>query len=229
LQKLLQEEADFDGVTRAMQGERAAMHQLFQYIAANKMDMRLLRGLAGARSDWHDTLTDVFAGVTAEQSHAWILRHTTEELAALRLPPPERAARLKELHEGIDKAPAIARMLTAPFWRNCYPVFARSEAKLNCTIAGLAAEQFRRKHERWPKSLDELTPEFLAKTPLDPYSGDALQLRVVADGIVIFSPGPHGVLRGAGRDQPQTANDESAYFDHECRLWNVDQRRRVAK
>ena len=230
LQKSLQEEAEFDGLALALRGERAAMHQFFQYIAANKMDMRLMRGLAGApRSHWHETLTDMFAGVTAEQSHAWILRQTTDELAALELPRPERAARLKELNERVDKAPAIAKMLNAPIFRNCFPAFARSEAKLGCTVAGLAAEQFRRKHERWPKTLDELTPEFLAKAPVDPYTGEALRLRVAADGIVIFSPGPDGVFDGAGRDGKLNGNDQQTVLDHEFRLWNVDQRRRVAK
>lgn len=229
LQRQFQDEADFDGLTVALQGERAGMHQLFEHIATNKADLRLLRGLAGGGHLWRHAITDAFVGVTAEQSHAWILRHSTDELAALALPRPERAARLKELHARVEKAPALAKILSAPVWKNCYPVFARSEAKLGCTIAGLAAEQFRRKHERWPKTLDELSPEFLEKAPRDPYTGEPLRLRVVADGIVIYSPGPDGELRGAGRDQALNANDEQRILDHEFRLWNVDQRRRVAK
>ncbi|MCI0682652.1 MAG: hypothetical protein L0Y71_11150 [Gemmataceae bacterium] len=226
LQKRLQEEADFDSWTPAMKGERAGMHQLFEHMAANKVDMRLLRGLAGGRNHWHDPFTDVFLNVTADQSHAWLLRQCTDVLAVRKLPPPERHARLKELHERIDQAPPLARTLAAPI---CNPVFDRSDARLGCTLAGLATERFRRQHERWPKALDELTPEFLVKLPLDPYTGAPLQLRAAADGIVIFSAGPDGMLRGAGRDEPPATNDPQALLDHEFRFWNVDQRRRVAK
>lgn len=228
LQKQFQEEAEFDSFTRAMQGERAGMHQLFEHLAANKVDVGMVRRLMGARRNWDDSVTDVLLGATAEQSHAWMLRHMTDMLATRKLAPPQRAARLKELSDGIQHAPALAKTLTHPWWNNAYSGFPRAEAKLGCTVAGLAAERFRQKHKRWPKTLDELTPEFVEKLPQDPYTGEALQLRGNADGIVIFSPGPDGVLRGAGRDQPLQANEDQN-LDHEFRLWDVDQRRRGAK
>jgi len=126
----------------------------------------------------------------------------------------------------MTQAPDLVQTLMAPVWRNSCPVFLRSEAKLRCAAAGLAAEEFRQKHDRWPKTLDELIPVFLAKVQLDPHTGEPLKLRITADGIVIFSPGPEGDLQGTTRDDRNQPFAEE-HLDYEFRLWNVDQRRRA--
>jgi hypothetical protein len=224
LRKAILEEADFDGWTLGLEGERAGMNQLFEAIESNKVNLRFLRTLTGARHTWHNVVTDRFVAVNAHQSHIWLLRHHTESMTIRQLPPRERLAKARELEDRAGDAPELARSILAPVWRNCYPVFLRSEAKLRCAVAGIAAEQFRQEQKRWPKTLEELIPKYLAKLPLDPYTGDPLKLRAAPDGIVIYSPGPAGDLTGTARDDP-TAPFVEEIVDHESRLWNPDRRR----
>jgi hypothetical protein len=224
LQKAILEEADFDGWTLGLEGERAGMNQLFEAIESNKVNLRFLRALTGARPPWHHHVTDRFVVVNAHESHIWLLRHHTESMRIRQLPPRERLAKARELEDRGADAPELAQSILAPVWRNCYPAFLRSDVKLRCAAAGIAAEQFRQEQKRWPKTLEELIPKYLAKLPLDPYTGDPLKLRAAPDGIVIYSPGPEGDLTGSARDDP-TAPFVEEIVDHEFRLRNLDRRR----
>ncbi len=232
LQRLFEEEAGFDGWTLALEGERAGMHQLFGHIADGKVNMQFVRAMTGARrSSWRDYVSDYFPAPSAAQSHAWLLRHFTDLLAANKLPPPERTAKLKQLGEEAGKAPDPARMLMAPPgfspWTKLQNNQPRLEAKLRCTVAGLAAERFRLERKRWPDTIAALVPEYLAKAPLDPYTGEPLRLRATKDGMVISSAGPDGLWQGDAWDQlPRTAPDWGSRHEHEFRLWNVEQRRK---
>jgi hypothetical protein len=225
LQKALLEEADFDGWTLSLEGERAGVNQLFEAIESNKVNLRFLRALTGARQSWHNYITDRFAVVNAHQSHIWLLRHHTESMRIRRLPPRERLVKARELEDRAGGTPELARSILVTVWRDCYPQFLRSDAKLRCASAGIAAEQFRQEQKRWPKTLDELVPKYLAKLPLDPYTGDPLKLRAAPDGIVIYSPGPSEDLTGTARDDP-TAPFIEDIVDHEFRLWDVNRRRK---
>jgi len=96
------------------------------------------------------------------------------------------------------------------------------EARIRCAIVALALERFRGSHDRWVQTLDELCPNFLARIPADPYSGQALKYRSTKDGVVVFSGGPDGKLRGSFRDDVPLNRLKLLY---EFRLWNVPQRR----
>lgn len=90
------------------------------------------------------------------------------------------------------------------------------------TIAtGLAAERFRLDQQRWPTSLQELTPKYLATVPLDPFTGKPLLLKQEADGITIYSVGINGI------DQLGTVFPVDKQFENDIgyRLWNPDKRR----
>ena len=90
------------------------------------------------------------------------------------------------------------------------------------TIAtALAAERFRLDHQRWPTTLQELAPKYLATVPPDPFTGKPLLLKLEADGITIYSVGVNGI------DQQGTVFpiDKQHENDIGCRLWNPDKRR----
>lgn len=227
LQLLIDEETAFDGWTLALKGERASMHQLFDVIDAGKVDMQFVRGMTlSPRRSWRDFVSDRFPALSATESHAWLLRHFTDLLAAHKLPPAERTAKLKEIGEQAEKAPDLARMLMASPWTKLADHQPRLEAKLRSTAAGLAAERFRQQNGRWPDTLQELVPKFLPQAPRDPYDGEPLRLRATKDGIVIFSPGPDGVWQGDAWDRPRTETDWGTRHEHEFRLWRVEQRRK---
>jgi hypothetical protein len=226
MQELLAEEPVFESWYAATAGERAGMHEMFRQLDGRKASMRMLRGLSGARSRWHDDITDYFAPWTAEESHAWVLQNFTEQMATRALPPRERRARLNALLAEADHAPLLAKVLMSQSWRKLYDGFLRVEAKRDATCAGLAAERFRQEKGRWPKTLDELVPGWLAKVPLDPYDGKELRYRHARDGVVIYSVGPDEKLKGDSRDAPGPPPALDVGPSHEFRLWNVDQRRR---
>jgi hypothetical protein len=64
---------------------------------------------------------------------------------------------------------------------------------------GVAAARFRAEHGRWPNALAELTPEYLATVPEDPYADGSLRYRRTGTGAIIYSVGPDGIDHG-GRD-----------------------------
>lgn len=70
------------------------------------------------------------------------------------------------------------------------------EAKRDAVMALLAAESFRRRHDRWPTKLAELVPGHLPTLPLDPFTGDPIRYRQPSGeetSPVIYSVGPDGV------------------------------------
>lgn len=224
---LFAEEVAFDGWRLALEGERAGMHELFTCIAEGKAKMNFVRAMSGVgRTSWRESVNDYIPGPSTQQSHAWLLRHHNELLAAQQLPPMQRAARSKELSKQAEQAPDPARgFVQGAFWkRPLYPK-QRLDAKLNSTIAGLAAERFRQKCDAWPQSLADLSPEFLPQVPCDPYTGDPLQFKATKDGIVIFSTGPDGAWQGNAWDLARTDIDWGERHEHEFRLWNVAKRR----
>jgi hypothetical protein len=62
-------------------------------------------------------------------------------------------------------------------------------AELRCSIAALAVERYRLGEGRWPTGLAELVPRYLASVPVDPFSGQPLQLKPFEEGIAITSIG----------------------------------------
>jgi len=67
------------------------------------------------------------------------------------------------------------------------------EACRRVDITAIALKRFQLKHGRFPKTLSELTPEFLSKVPLDPVDGRPLRYRLDADGrFTLYSVGENG-------------------------------------
>ena len=50
----------------------------------------------------------------------------------------------------------------------------------------MALERFRQAYDRWPQTLDELCPKFLASVLEDPCTGQPLQYRFTKDGVVVY-------------------------------------------
>jgi hypothetical protein len=61
---------------------------------------------------------------------------------------------------------------------------------LNCATVALAAERFRRDHNCWPMTLDELVAKYISAVPIDPFDFQLLRYRTNDDGAVIYSVGP---------------------------------------
>lgn len=207
----------------ALRGERAYSHWMFEAVATGKITMHDLSGRLKGPLTWEDTFQDLQWRFNLKQSHAWTLRHWGVVLNAMDLPEPERTARLLDVDIEQSRAPAAARMLFPPFWK-VLEAHQRTEIRRRCAVVGLACERFRRVHDRWPRTAEELSPKFIVRIPDDPHTGDPLRLRATADGIVIYSTGPDGKLTGAYHDEPTPNGRHGSY---EFRLWNVSHRRQV--
>lgn len=60
----------------------------------------------------------------------------------------------------------------------------------------VAVERFRRAHRTLPVALSDLSPAFLATVPVDPFTGEALRLRVGEASYVVYSVGADGTDDG---------------------------------
>src|SRR5216684_3062868 len=126
-------------------------------------------------------------------------------LAAQRLVEDETAQRL-----------VAAKPLTGPALDTVPKAFTRSLAELRCAAAGLAVERHRKKHQHWPKTLEEPVPSFLAAVPFDPYSAKPLSYHQFKEQAIIHSVGPSGPHdSGIDREGPELG----------FRLWDIPQRR----
>jgi hypothetical protein len=65
----------------------------------------------------------------------------------------------------------------------------RRDATMRLLIADTAIGLFQEDRGRWPETLEELCPEYLAAVPLDPYAGQPLIYRRDGDGFVLYSVG----------------------------------------
>src|SRR5262249_46363094 len=99
-------------------------------------------------------------------------------------------------------------------------------ADLRCACAALALERYRRKHHRWPDSLQALVQAgLLESVPHAPYTGGSLRLRGLGDGLVVFSVGPD---REDNEGAMALKNPMSPGTDIGFRPWNVPRRRQPA-
>jgi hypothetical protein len=115
-------------------------------------------------------------GKLTEDQHHWKFTQFAEE------------GQLLELNSGSEaRLLAFAKVLGAQ--EKLATATLKANTMLDCAILGLAAERFRLHHGRWPKSLEELVPDFVEAIPVDLFSGSKLLYRRRPDGIVIYSVG----------------------------------------
>lgn len=64
-----------------------------------------------------------------------------------------------------------------------------ADAKRRLAATGIAVAGFQARNHRYPKSLDELVPDYLPKIPLDPWDGQPLRMRHADGGVILYSVG----------------------------------------
>ena len=109
-------------------------------------------------------------------------KYLAEQTARARLPIYERPA----LSEPRDP---FLSMFAGPFSRAFRPTD-RTRAQREVVKGMLAIQGFRSKYGRLPKKLEDVAPEFLPKTPIDPYTGKPLAYKLTPDGYLLYSFGP---------------------------------------
>lgn len=119
--------------------------------------------------------------------------------------PREALKAARELEQRIDELSlwyGVTKIAT-PSLSSAVALWVRHTAHLRCATVALAAERFRMAEGRWPKSLDELVPEYIDAVPVDPFDEEPLRYKVEADRIVIYSISENEVDDGGDLIKPK--------------------------
>ena len=71
--------------------------------------------------------------------------------------------------------------------------FARNDARLAICLTQLALQGYKHEKGIYPNTLQELTPNFLTKMPIDPFGEQTLQYRRAGESYLLYSVGPDGI------------------------------------
>jgi hypothetical protein len=166
--------------------------------------------------------------LTIHSQRAKVLHYMNELVEASRLSPEQQVSRLQEMEStNPEDLPLMIRFLVPGLYK-IGDAANRIRAQLRCTAVALAAERYRQTGGRWPTTLGELVPEYVAAIPLDPFNGQPLKMARHDQGIVIYSVGHDGADNGGVVDTTST-DTEAPGFDLGFRLWDVKRRRQLAR
>jgi hypothetical protein len=219
LQRLLEDEDAFNGLALSIRGERASLHEMVSAIESGQLSLSAL----GAGTIPAEGLLGTFMRPSFKGEHPQILARMTRYLEASRLPPERQVAAEAALDaemRNLSRMAVLTRLLI-PAVGKVAESCRRKRAQVRCLILALAAERFRRAHGRWPATAAELTPEELPAVPLDPFDGQPLRLRLLPDGVVVYSVGIDGTDDG-GKLDPEHPWQKGTDFGY--RLWDVGRR-----
>jgi hypothetical protein len=232
LQSLLEDESRHPNRMLALRGERAIVDDLLEQIHAEKLGFGAIPGF----TEYPFVIRAFTNQINLRENQANLLRFHTRAAEAGRLPETKQVSFMKALNgEWTDEARQwgfmeqnrrltervlLGRIIGTPTWLGI------SDAMIRTTVAGLAAERFRLDNGRWPESLDQLVPKYLADVPNDPFIPGPLKLRKLPDGIFIYSVGYDGRDDGGKIDTKMRMRDGA---DLGIRLWQVAHRRQPAE
>jgi hypothetical protein len=231
-QRLLEDEAAQNLLLLAARGERAGLHGLL--LALESQELTVADLIPSENADeltLDDKLIAIFSDRTlvqqgaVERAHAWLLAYLTEFVDIAKLPVEQQKPLIDKLEARRAKASTAARKLAPPIGQMAR-VPHQTQALLRCAAAALAVERYRLAMGRWPEKLTDLTPDYFATVPLDPFDGKPVRFKRQKDGVVVYSIGPDGTDDGGSFE---TLNAFLPGTDIGFRLWDVDKRRQTAK
>ncbi|NOT00335.1 MAG: hypothetical protein HOP29_06875 [Phycisphaerales bacterium] len=192
LERLVQSRRAARGVTNTMRGERAFFLDNCELVVRGRLDPGVFSNVGGPATP--SPLPHVFEWVVRDNQKAGaelygILFAAGEDELVMLAASREYDNRVAALPGGIGGTGTfLVKMLTGSL-RPFFGRYLSGNARVDCTLAALAAERFRMTMGRFPAELDELVPEYLATVPRDPFDGQPLRMAVTADGITIYSVG----------------------------------------
>jgi hypothetical protein len=226
LQQLCQEESEAPLYLIGMRGNRATSYALMEAVEAKALSFAQLQShldvfRVSYLSKEYLSLVEVYylPGAT-RRVQASLLEFQNRQVEVAKLPVEKQVQEWPALNAAAKELPVIARMIVEPTLKIA-DAFVANLAQMRCLVAVLAAERFRQSRGRWPETIEEMTPAFLSKPLLDPFTGKPLILRRTDDGIVIYS------VSSDGRDDGGTflPNYRAPGSDVGVRLWDPAKRR----
>jgi hypothetical protein len=226
LQHVLEEENKHSYLLVMARGERATLDQCITWLESGNATPSTLGRLTGGRGT-ADTGMAVLMNLPGEmrREHATLLRYMNQEVEAAKLPEMQQKKRLDEMGAGVAQQTPLVRLLL-PAMNKLADADRRTHAQIRCAIVMLAAECYRRAHNRWPESVSDLVKDgFLGEIPTDPYDGAPVRIKRVENALVIYTVGPDGQDNG-GTLEPRNRMLLAPGTDLGVHLWDVEQRRR---
>jgi len=222
LQALLTDELAFPSARIALRGQRAHLHQSLVAIAQQRVPPA--DPFDSKSGNWSDRFRAWFLRNRAHAEHALLLELLTEYLGTVDLPVNEQIAAERALSPRLQAVlnRTTAMQLLLPDLPKVSESFRFEKAYQASLIVALALERYRQEKGRWPDSLEDLAPHYLASLPRDSLTGKPLFYRRLQDGVVVYSVGLDGKDDGGKLDRQ---NPTRLGTDLGIRLWDVAQRR----
>ena len=218
-QRLLRTEAEEPLQLIAARSDRVCFYQCLDQMRTGKFHQAAYGVKPSLLGSTADDLLDRGRARAAEVAY---LRYHNELVEIAKLPTPDQHERLQRLQRPNVQLPKLLAGLSGDDDQVKLAVsFHRYRAELRCAAAALAAERYRLATGPWPEHLDQLVPEYLPAVPADPFDGQPLRLRRLADGLVVYSIGQDRQDDGGQRDRKQPGKPGS---DVGFQLWDVGRR-----
>jgi hypothetical protein len=218
----LQRELDAPRLWWALRGERAMSMDMIEASRDGRLQRnQLVAGMKGWRV-WMPSWLPIPVG----QDRAVYLRGMNAVVEASKQPVEKQ---LDAIDRAIEQWSGRDWMLDG-ITPGCSKVTAahiRNYAKLRCAATAIAAERYRQEHDGWPESLDAMVNDGQLKAvPLDPYDGQPLRYKRLADGVLFYSVGVDRTDNGGHVDR---TNPVGVGVDLGFRLYDPAARRRPAR
>jgi hypothetical protein len=127
-------------------------------------------------------------------AHEALFRRLTEELAK---PYPECLRGWAGVEAQLRRLPGVLHRLTTPAYTMLLPAVARADASRGVAHFAVAVARYCRDQHQLPaRAEDVVSKGYLSQVPTDPFTGEPLKLKAIADGVVVYSVGTDGVDDG---------------------------------
>jgi hypothetical protein len=222
-QQMLQETERDPLFLYAARGARAQAGLLYQALADRTMKPSDLTTAWPGAPDWSKRVYD-FLPLSYAQNHAAHLRLTTKAIKLCELPIEKQIDSMALMQKTVDRQPVLARHVVWTISK-MHQVHVRNLVWLRCAQMAVAAERYRLRHGQWPARTENLVEAgLLPALPTDPYDGQPLRWRLLADGAIAYSVSRNRVDDGGtlNRSDPRGPNTDMGF-----RLWNASARRQA--
>ncbi len=221
LQRLLVDETAHPALLIAARDVRVGFFLPLELMRTGKFDRASYRVMPSRLGTAADTWLDAQKARAAQAAY---LRYWTAFVEIVKGPPETHEERIRQLARPTATLPPLIEGLSGHTdWIKPARTFHTIQARLECAAAALAAERYRLAQGHWPDRLDALVPAYLAAVPRDPFDGQPLRLRLLPDGLVIYSVGPDRQDDGGTLDRHDPGR---AGTDLGFRLWDPERRGR---
>ena len=118
-------------------------------------------------------------------------RFTTETEQAAQLPYQQSRERSLNMDRQLRAEPGgILTAALVPSLGSIIEAAVKADARRDAARLGLALYAYRARNGMFPANLDELTPEFIAAAPPDPFDGKPMRMKKTDRGMTVYSVGP---------------------------------------